>query len=1072
MAGVRIPLKRSSFTLVSAVTLALSMGCLGVLSLKAQQPEEIPVFRSEATLLEIEVKVVGNGGEPVEGLTKEDFSLQENGEPKTIATFEFITGPEQVPSQSDAANVIPDRLLTREAAESLLRQTTWIYIACHGDMFSRSRAYGAIRRFVKNDLRQGVMISLAGAPFTADKRQLLVTLDRMAGDTPGDYSQLSLQADQEFLRQVAKFAQEHIEGNSPGSGALRRLSAIKTTQDNRLAIEAYIDLARGLGALPGKKIVVLFSPVFAVTRETSDLVRQLEAVALRARVSFYPVDARGLTALSDSITSDIGVGEGSNVQSLISSKLTAESYQDLKVMADITGGRAVIDNTNLGEIFERVYEDRSSYYVLGYYPPPSDGRGKQRRISIKVSRPKVKLSYRRGYTGEAELTQAARQERTRIIDKLVDLNRLQVALKEERWREAADLASSLNERERGMGRVQFSLALARFHLGEIETAEKLAVTLQSSEAGIDFPETHQLLGLIRAAKGKYILAAKEFRRYLALSPEAPNHEEIERQAAEWEQRDDAPTISSAGVRVKNQLGDVHVRVGRESSIQLRPTSEDRDPRSGDLLITEQPGLIEVEVNPSDGARVNLEIDVPYGTAVGIETGSGSISLTGLISRANLATDSGDVNIAVPWDTTRFVFTAAQRPREFLRPKRLKVEEKRTSSKSGNITAWEARDRHSPKKVTYGGIQLDAGTPGKVILENLPVPADSPIKMPWHAPALLRQMRNQIARPGKALGASPKDDVSASNGPREAEIKNQETVFTSDVRMVNLTVSITGEDGKPLEGLDADDFAVTENGERQRISAVHSSEGSFNLAILLDLSESTVNDRETMMEAARRFVGIARAQDRVALYALVNNFFWELSPLTANHEALKKRIDALPYLSGASPLYDSLITAYSHELWHHPGERNALIFLTDGLDNSRSRPGSRPEPGLAFRYGVPSQTTDRQLRGAARRMDALLYPVLLPLKEKEDLAYKRHDTTFAVRNLFRDLAQMTGGRLFSTSSRRDLEPIYSQIAEDLRSVYSVSYYPVNQNFDGSWRDLEVHVGRPDVSVRTRPGYWAR
>ena len=148
-----------------------------------------------------------------------------------------------------------------------------------------------------------------------------------------------------------------------------------------------------------------------------------------------------------------------------------------------------------------------------------------------------------------------------------------------------------------------------------------------------------------------------------------------------------------------------------------------------------------------------------------------------------------------------------------------------------------------------------------------------------------------------------------------------------------------------------------------------------------------------MEAARRFVGIARAQDRVAFYALVHNSFWELSPLTANHEALKKGIDSLPALWGASPLYESLITAYSHKLSRHPGERNALIFLTDGLDNSRGHTRSRPEPALASWYGVPSQTTERQLRAAAKRMDALFYPVLLPLKVKEDLAYKRHDTTF-------------------------------------------------------------------------------
>jgi VWFA-related protein len=1050
---------------VPAVALALGMGQLAVLSAVAQQTEETPVFRGAARLLEVEVKVAGREGRPVEDLTQEEFSLQENGEPRTIATFEFVEGPKETTSQDDQTDPVLGRPRTREAIESLLRQTTWIYIARQGNMLARSRAYGAIRNFIEKDLRRGVAVSLAGAPFTSNKRQLLSTLDQMAGETPGDYSHLSQQADREFLGQIEKFAQEQLEEGPQGSAALRRLSEIQAAQGDRSNIETYIDLARGLGALPGKKIVVLFSPAFAITPETMDLVRRLEAEALQSRVSFYPVDARGLTALGNSSTKNIGAAEGSNFEALISSKLTAESYQDLKVMADVTGGQAVIDNTNLGEVFERVYEDRSRYYVLGYYPPPSD-KDKERRISIKVSRPGVQLTYRRGYTDESELAKAARQERERITDKLVGLNRLQSALQRRRWQEAEDLASSLNERYPGMGRVQFSLALARFHLSDLESAERLAIALQSSVLGIDFPETHQLLGLIRKAEGKYGPAAKEFRRYLALAPEASNRDEIERQVAEWERRVEAPTVATAGVRVKNRSGNVKLRVGRKPTIQLRRSSPDRELRRSDVVMTEQAGLIEVEARPDDGVRVDLEIDVPYGTAVGIETESGSISLTGLIFRADLATDSGDVNIAVPWDTTRFVFTAVRKPNEFTRPKGLKVEEKTRSSRSGKVPAWEVRDRHKATKVTYGGIQLDAGTPGKMVLENIPVPANSPIKMPWHAPGLLRRIQAGLARSGEALGTPLEDDSSPSGEPWEA-------VFTSDVRMVNLTVSVTGEDGKPVEDLDVGDFEVKENAARQQIAAVHPSEGSFNLAILLDLSASTFNGRETMMEAARRFVGIARAQDRVALYALVNSFFWELSPLTANHEVLKNRIDALPELSGASPLYDTLITAYSHELWHHPGERNALIVLTDGLDNSRSASGSRLEPGLAFRYGVPSQITKRQLLAAAKDIDALLYPVLLPLVLREtSFVTSQSDLLFDIRGLFRQLAETTGGQVFSTSSLKELEPVYSRVAKELRSVYGVSYYPTDQEFDSSWRELDVRVEKPGVSVRTRRGYWAK
>jgi Ca-activated chloride channel family protein len=71
-----------------------------------------------------------------------------------------------------------------------------------------------------------------------------------------------------------------------------------------------------------------------------------------------------------------------------------------------------------------------------------------------------------------------------------------------------------------------------------------------------------------------------------------------------------------------------------------------------------------------------------------------------------------------------------------------------------------------------------------------------------------------------------------------------------------------------------------------------------------------------------------------------------------------------------------------------------------------------------------------------------------------------------------LAEASGGRLFPAASIRDLEPVFPQLAEELRSVYSVAYYPENQQFDGNWRKVLIEVGRPGVVIRARLGYYAR
>ena len=69
-----------------------------------------------------------------------------------------------------------------------------------------------------------------------------------------------------------------------------------------------------------------------------------------------------------------------------------------------------------------------------------------------------------------------------------------------------------------------------------------------------------------------------------------------------------------------------------------------------------------------------------------------------------------------------------------------------------------------------------------------------------------------------------------------------------------------------------------------------------------------------------------------------------------------------------------------------------------------------------------------------------------------------------------LAERTGGRLFRANSIRDLDAVYEQVAEELRSIYTLGYYPSNQEFDGEWRRIRVNLKGHDARVRTRPGYY--
>ncbi len=279
-------------------------------------------------------------------------------------------------------------------------------------------------------------------------------------------------------------------------------------------------------------------------------------------------------------------------------------------------------------------------------------------------------------------------------------------------------------------------------------------------------------------------------------------------------------------------------------------------------------------------------------------------------------------------------------------------------------------------------------------------------------------------------------------------------FVSDVRLVNLSVSVSDRGGHPVATLRPDDFEVLENGAPQKISVAGAEEVPFNLILLLDLSGSTIRDRAAMKEAARRFIGITRPQDRIALHLIANDLFRVLSPLTDDRQKLAKLLDDIPDLTGGTPLYAAILLGYAEEFAARPQERNAMIVISDGMDDNLVRQAS----------GDPSLLRFDLVRKAAAAMPVVIYPIYL---DSRNIFYGAR-----ARKQMEQLATASGGRLFATRSIQDLEPVYGQVAEELRSVYTLAYYPKNQNFDGRWRRVQVQVKRAGVRVRTRAGYYAR
>lgn len=507
------------------------------------------------------------------------------------------------------------------------------------------------------------------------------------------------------------------------------------------------------------------------------------------------------------------------------------------------------------------------------------------------------------------------------------------------------------------------------------------------------------------------------------------------------------------VFLSNTTGSITVKIVKGDRLSINKTAVGRAVTPADVTVRRRDNEIDIACDPKDLAVVDITISLPLGLPFRADTVKGNITVEGLAGSMDLFTDSGNIRLSVPWSATKLFAQSFPGVPEFVAPEGYRFDVKTSGKKDQR--AWSAEDRLSHQRITYGVARIHAKNPGKIELVDIPYPEDAPIQMPWKAVKLVDEMLRTDRPPAKERGGAARRTGATAAAPEMTANPDGTATFRSDVRVVALSASVT-RNGRPIPGLKPEQFEVLEDGVPQDIRLAGNEEAPFNLALLLDLSGSTQNERAAMREAARRFYDIARAEDRVAVYALAESFFMVLSRLTNDRAALMRALGAVPAMSGGSPVYDTIVLSYAEELRQRPNERNALIVLTDGIDNQIQG------------QVTPSEVSFQKMLRAAEGWNALVYPIYL------DPFTRLPSPSWAVKakKQMTALAEATGGRLFTASGLKDLEPVYPQVAEELRSVYTITYTPKNQNVDGSWRKVQVRVKEHGATVRVRPGYWAR
>lgn len=509
------------------------------------------------------------------------------------------------------------------------------------------------------------------------------------------------------------------------------------------------------------------------------------------------------------------------------------------------------------------------------------------------------------------------------------------------------------------------------------------------------------------------------------------------------------------LRIENPSGRVRVAVSEVERVRVRTSSLDRETRDGDVATDRIGRRMRLRVRPQDGARIDLDVDLPYGYGLEVETVDGPVEVEGLVRLADIRTATGPVHLTAPWEMIRLNAESVYRPDLVEAADVAPVAERPPDV--GPDAVWRLVDKRPRRNLLYGRIDVRGTRPRLLRVVSGGVPDDSPVRMHWEAPETLERLfRPDSAR--RLIDRAPAP-LADADFPESGDVR-----FSSEVRLVDLTVSALSADDSPAVDLGPSDFTVLEDGVEQEVRIVEGEDTPFNLLLLLDLSTSTLTERFTVMQAARNFISIARPVDRVAVHVMSDSYLQVLSPLTDDHDSLIEKLEDIPPLSGSTPLYDAIVLSYAKELSKRRWERNALIVISDGMDNQILPPVGRL---------MPSKTKFEDLERAAREMEAVVYPIFLDPDETPKAAAEPSWRRWRekARDALERLAAATGGRLFRAPSFRALTPVYRQVADELRSVYRLGYYPLDQDFEGEWRRVEVRIARPGVRARTRPGFYA-
>jgi VWFA-related protein len=361
-------------------------------------------------------------GELVRGLKQSDFTILENGKPQKISTFDFESVDQATPLNEATISGMAGSTAAKSPTQNIVATNEQLrnhrLIVFFFDLTSMQpedidRSVDAAKNFVNKQMQPADLVAVVSLntslsldqDFTANKAALLRAVGSYNGSegqgfAPGATSTTNAVEDS------TAYTADESEYNDINTD--RELFAIST-------------ISKSLAYISEKKSLLYFSG--GISRdgiENQASLRNAINAAVRANLSIYSVDTRGLQAISplgDATTGSLrgtSAFNGAGIQNNFDANFNSQEV--MSTLSTDTGGKAFFDSNDFSPAFQRVQNDTSAYYVLGFRSTDPRRDGRYRKLQVKLNRNDVKLEYRQGYYAPADFKHSTTEDRERQLD--------------------------------------------------------------------------------------------------------------------------------------------------------------------------------------------------------------------------------------------------------------------------------------------------------------------------------------------------------------------------------------------------------------------------------------------------------------------------------------------------------------------------------------------------------------------------------------------------------------------------------------------------------------------------------